>query len=330
MTTKRFYSGAREGASRVGPAAQMKRLEIMKGGKLPMTNGQRYKMIFKRKMAEHMQQAQAGRAGFSLPGTVNQKAALSTRTMQLLEDRAKRKAAKEERALRQMVVIKPRNYGGVGYIDKKGKVYDVAGNIVLGVNTKNGKISTYQTGWYIGKYRPKGMGHNQMMTDAILKHSPYYIKLRQMQLQQHNDMMYGQSGVYNGVHGGPTVSIVDVHGRDISGDELNIQNNRRSNISVGVYGTVSNNVHGTFGDTIHGTFSDNVWGGSTRNIWGGFMNANATSWDKPGRAIWNTGTPGQSRQLKRAVWFLAGLFGVAGNSRRAAARALGGAGVGRR
>lgn len=323
MTTKRFFSGARDNTRR-GEAFMMKKWEIMKGGKLPLTNAERYKRILKKKTQEHLAKAQANqRHGFMLPGAkAGAGRTVSKKTEQALKEIARRKALKEEKEMRQMVVVKPKRYydskGYFGRTDAKGNVYDEMENIVLKVDLKKGKVKTL-TGWSLGKYRPKKMMHTYWMGEWVRKFSPYHIKLRQLELQRQVAAMYaanlGAAGMVT-VHGMAAASAVDMHVTDAHGNtsEAMLQTGQRTNLGVTAWGVMSSNVHGTFGENVHGGFADNVWGRASTNIWGGIGDTGGV-WGSPGRKIWGSGSTTQKNYI--GIWggLVASLMGF--HSKRA-------------
>ncbi len=123
---------------------------------------------------------------------------------QALKQIAQKKAAKEAKALRQMVIVQPRNFTN-GSIVKNGKIYDIAGNTVAKVNTKNGKIMLLGQAW-AGRW--VNTSRNPMMTNALIqeainKYSPYYINLRKMQAMQQGTV-WGAAG---------TQEVINIYGR---------------------------------------------------------------------------------------------------------------------
>ncbi len=310
MTTTRLFTGARGPNSTIGEAARLKKWEIMKGGSIAMSSNERYKHIMTKKIAEFQQKSRTNtRQGFEL----------STRARQALEDIAKRKAMKEEKAMRQMVVIKPRNYGELGNLDAKGRVYDQAGNIVLKINRKNGKINT-MGGMTIGKYRAKRMGTHGLIKDGIVKFSPYHIKLRQMMAQQQLQQMYNANGynpstaasVYG--YGDEDASAVNIYGKNSTGYEAESvspvygrsPHQRGGSVGVNGWGVMSNNVLGMFAEDTWGNFRDNVWGGTHNNVWGG-LGDDGSLWSGNGSGAW-----GKSRGA--GIWGSSGTGGVWGSS----------------
>jgi len=190
----------------MGAASEMMRLEITKKGKLPAA--ERYKRIVAKKMEENKQKAlgAAYKKPFSLSGKM-QIGKMGARAEQALKEIALKKARKLAKDERKMVIVEARNFHN-GHITKKGEIYDIAGNVIGKVNTKNGSIVS-NTGWGIGKYKPKSMFTNTVITDAINKYSPYYINLRRQQMLEQQMAMAQMGGVY----GAMTPDVINVHGQ---------------------------------------------------------------------------------------------------------------------
>jgi len=358
MTTTRFFNGARS-TGKMGEAARMKKLEIMKGGKLALSPADRYKRIMRAKLQEYQEKnRKESRNGFEL----------SVKARRAMEEIAKRKAMKEEKALRQMVVIKPRRYGDSGHINAKGQVYDEMNNLVLKVNRKNGKVTT-MGGMTLGKYRPKKFNHASFMRENIVKFSPYHIKLRQMMAQQQMQNMYATHGMGAGMSiYGPMgdESAINVYGRGghYESEEAFAPVYGRAPVSRGSagitgWGVTASGVHGVFAEDTWGNFRDNVWGGTHNNIWGGLGddgglhgggsgvwgkssrsgsgavwgsgNSAHPIWGAPGKRIFGTGRPGQKNYLAKALWTALGMMNIgsklaARGNARFAARVTGGTG----
>ena len=170
MGTLRYFSGSREAGKR-SPASELMRIELKKKGKLPAV--ERYKFLLNKKIQEAKKEAMlAPKAG----------RVMSKKAEDALKQIAMKKAAKQEKVMRRMVVVQPRNWYN-GSINKKGKIHDIAGNYVGRVNTKNGKISFF-AGFAGGKYKPKSSATELFIQDSINKYSPYFINLRKMQEMQ--------------------------------------------------------------------------------------------------------------------------------------------------
>ena len=305
----------RTSGGRVGAASELMRLEIQKKGKMPAA--QRYKRLMKQQLEENKKEALGAsyKKPFSFSDKIGGGGKMSARAEQALKEIAMKKAAKLAREERQMVIVQPRNFIN-GRLTKKGEIYDVAGNIVGKVNSKNGKMTT-NTGWGFGRYKPKSMMTDMKITDAINKHSPYFIQQRKMQmLEQHG-------GGYNyGVHGNMMADdVINIHGKqgangnpygyNTDGQEgmsaygTNVAGPRQ-NIGVTAWGARSDNVWGAYTDNAWGVSTDNVWGSNTTDVWGGIGSGNL--WANSGVKIWGTGN---GRNYLRGLFgFVGALFGL--------------------
>lgn len=309
----RYFSGGRE-ASRIGAASQIMKIEIMKKGKLPSKD--RYKQILKKKFEEHKKEALGPRLqGFSLPGSFKEVKQLSKRAEQTLQQIAQKKAKKEAKALRKMVIIEERKFYN-GHLTKKGKIYDIAGNLVGEVNAKNGKMAT-TTGWSLGKYKPKSYMTNLAIQGAINQYSPYFINLRKQQMAgagQAWDPASGGIGLGSqeviNVYGAPTNTPQNVYGADISAP--------RQNVAMTSWGVRSDNAWGTFTDNTWGTFADNVWGGNSSDVWGGI--GTPSGWGSRGPHVWGTGSG--KNFLRGITNFMAAFFGLSTKKNRETLRRL--------
>ncbi len=317
--TKRFYSGARETSGSAGAASKMKKLEMQKGGKLPITSSQRYQMMMDAKMEEaRKENSGKSKSVFTPPGAKKSTRALSERAEQALKEIAQRKAAKKEKELRRMVPIVPTHYQE-GRLDAKGRIWDIANNQTLKINPKTGKITTMM-GWSIGKYKPKSLMNKMMISEAIKKHSPYYIKLRQMQMLQEqerlremqiahaagdsNAMGLAGQAMLAQLYGG-----IDPNNPDAANHPHNLDMYQRFGATANAWGVMSGNVHGTFAENVHGGFADNVWGTASSNVWGGI----GGGWGaQRGMRIWNTGSVEQKNYLKPLIAFFTSFFNLKG------------------
>lgn len=297
----------------MGCASEIMRIEIMKKGKLPSAD--RYKQIMKKKLADDKQKAMGKKTSlWSLPGTIQQARHMSKYAEQALQQIAQKKAKKEAKALRQMVIVQPRNFQN-GRLTQKGKIYDIAGNLVGQVNTKNGRMST-MNGWSFGKYKPKSVFTNMAIENAIHVHSPYFINLRKQQLlQQQGVVQYGVHGPASGgdvlnVYGNAPTDPSTYYGADVTGP--------RQNVGVTAWGARSDNVWGTFSDNVWGKSLDNVWGGMSTDVWGGISVGGL--WGQKGPNIWGTGNG--HNYLRGVTNFLAALFGLSDKKNRQRLRSL--------
>jgi len=303
MVGTRYFNTGRD-AGRVGVASEIMRIEIVKKGKLPVAD--RYKQILKKKMDANKHKVLGDRVkvGFTLPTSFGEARKMSKLAEQKLKEVAQKKAIKEAKKLQRMVIITPRTYAN-GVLDKKGKIYDVAGNLVAQVNSQNGRMSTMM-GWSLGRYKPKSFMTDITIQNAINLHSPYFINQRRLQMLQ-------QQGVQQfGVHGmtGLPDDVINVQGTSTPvqstafyGSDLGPA---RQNVGMTSWGARSDNVWGNFADNAWGGFADNAWGGVNTDIWGGISAPGM--WGQKGPNIWNTGS---GRNLLRAIMgTVGGLFGL--------------------
>jgi hypothetical protein len=311
MNNRRLTGGG--GTRGRGVAGDIMRFEIQKNGKLPAAD--RYKLILKKKMEENKKALdQKTKSSFSI-FNVKEARKMSKKAEDALKQVAARKAAKEAKAMRQMVVVQPRTYP-TGTLDRKGQIFDVAGNIVAKVNTKNGKISTL-TGWGLGKYKPKSIMTDLLVQDTISKFSPYFIQQRKLQMLQ-------QSA---NVHGTPMDEVINVYGRTAApadgaaGDGIYSTPGAmgpRQNIGATAWGARSDNVWGTYADNAWGQSADNVWGGNSTDVWGGVGVGGL--WGQKGPNIWGTGN---GRNYLRGISsFIMALFGLSNKENREKLRGL--------
>jgi hypothetical protein len=261
---------------------------------------------------------------------------MSARAEQALKEIAMKKARKLAKEERKMVIVEARNFHN-GHITKKGEVYDIAGNMVARVNIKNGSVVS-NSGWGIGRYKPKSMMTNLMLQEAINKYSPYFINQRRLQMLQAQQQDFGVHGVMSpdviNVHGAMPASALtnNPYGAGAFGgthEELELAarygtdiQGPRQNVGVTAWGVMSNNVHGTFADTTWGATGDNVWGTYNTDVWGG---AGAGSlWGNKGVRIWGTGSG--TNYIKPITNFLkglfAGMFGITSRRNREALRQM--------
>jgi hypothetical protein len=301
MATVRYFGGGRDSRKR-SAAAELMRLEIDKKGKLQP--GERYKILLKKKLAAAREQAMLKQAGGRN---------MSKKAEQAIKEIAAKKAAKEAKALRRMVIVQPKIYHN-GKINAKGKVTDIEGNIVAQVNLKNGKMAT-AGGWSLGKYKPASMRTHQALMEAIDKYSPYYIKQRQMQMAQ-------QAALLNGGHD----EVINLYGANTPNTQqapqaLNLfgeaASGPRQNIGVTAWGAMADNPWGTFADNAWGTTSDNVWGTASTNVWGG-IGGNAFG----GKGIQFFGTGNGTNYLKSLTSIIKAYFGFSSKSGKDAFKAV--------
>lgn len=314
--TKRFYTGGRSGSKTMGEAARLKRLEIEKGGKLPFTPQERYRRILKKKMEESRGEASKV-STFNLPGAKPVERKMSKRTEEALRQISMRKAMKEEKELRKMVVVQPRVFSDAGRIDKNGNAYDLGNNLTLKVDRKTGKIKT-QTGWTVGKYKNKrNFMNNMLLTEGLKKHGAYFLQQKRLQMLQEQARLaalQNEGGNAWGPGGGMASQIfLEQHyggGSNIHGSNNDSLVGVRANqASVSAWGAMSGNVHGTFAENAWGGMMDNVWGGTNNNVWGGFGAPSGWGGHR-GFKIWGSGAPNQKNFLKPLGALFIGFLGL--------------------
>jgi hypothetical protein len=298
MSTVRFFGGGREPGKR-SAASELMRFEIEKKGKLPP--GERYKMLLKKKLAESRQKAM-----FNKPGGRT----MSKRAEQALKEIAAKKAAKEAKALRRMVIVQPKIYHN-GKLNAKGNILDIEGNIVGKIDTKNGKMTA--SGSNLGKYKPGSSRTHQAIMGAIDKYSPYYIKQRK--LQEAQSSVYGQMETVNlfGVIEGKHDDYAKPEKMNLFGDS---GGKDRTNVGITAFGAMADNPWGVFADNAWGTMSDNVWGTASSNIWGGIGGSPF------GKGVQFFGTGNGKNYLQSLTNIIKAYFGIRSKSGKEAFKAV--------
>jgi len=311
MGTTRFFNGTRDSGKR-GMSREDIKFYLESRNKLTAT--QRWKRIRDKKFAENKKNALGSIKTFSIPGTLSQAYKISKNAENALKQMAQKKAAKEAKALRQMVVVQQRTFPN-GRIVKDGKIFDIAGNIVAKVDTKTGKMTTGM-GWSLGKYKPKSFSTNTLIQQTIDKYSPYYINLRKMQAMQQGEQfgVWGASGqdainIYGRTAHSP--AAVDNYGYARDGSGMfsgygSTAEGPRQNVGVTAWGAMSDNTWGTFADNVWGTSSDTVWGTNTSDVWGGIGGSPFGN----GKSVQIWGTGNGHNYLKGLGARVAAFFGI--------------------
>lgn len=172
----RFFSGARDNTGKnASSTTKLLRDELRKRGRItPET----YKKIIQQKLNEAKAKASSKESSsFSMFGKMAQnkstRSASAEKTIKFMAEEALLKAAAK---VRKEVIIEVKRFFN-GNIDKKGKIYDVAGNLVAQVNLKNGAITTIY-GQNLGVYKAKSYLTTAAITDAINKNSPFLLNQR--------------------------------------------------------------------------------------------------------------------------------------------------------
>lgn len=309
MSGVRYFSGDRsEGQKKKTIAQEIMRIEVDKGGKMPAE--MRYKLIFKRRLEESRKKEMAKRAsGETEAGKMVGVRKMSYTAEQALKQIEQKKAQKEAKAMRKMVIVQPARFSN-GQLNSKGKIYDIAGNVVGKVNTKNGKMSA--AGMVFGKYKPKSYYTKLLIQEAINKHSPYFIQQRLNQQRQmalanvHGQYIDPNIINVHGVNphaamlGGNMYDQLDnarqfqqqlgVHGNDMSesADRYSTVGTRGTNATMTAWGAMSDNVMGIMSNNVHGTMADNVWGTVGSDVWGSVSGPDM--WGQHGTRFFGTGS----------------------------------------
>lgn len=321
MSGIRFFSGSRE-LGKQSIARDILKLEMEKGGKL--TSQERFKLIMDKKLKASQKEV----------GQKNGRK-ISSKAQMALKEVAAKKAAKQAKIVRQSVIVEKKIFNN-GLVQRNGKVFDVAGNIVATINKKNGKMVTNQ-GAALGQYKPKNGRVNAVLMDAINKHSPYYINLRKMQAMQAAGLdprtgqplnqdpinVHSDRNSHAAMHGGGYQAMGSMmfnqqHGISSHEDSNHFPRDQNmffdgvdgpKSVSSTAWGAMSNNVWGTMGDNVWGTTGDNVWGSQNADIWGGI---GFSPWGTKSGNVWGTGS-GVNR-LKPIMNAIRKLFGTPARS----------------
>jgi len=330
MGTLRFFSGGRDTASKKSIAQEILFFEVQKKAKLDPQ--ERFKFIMKRKLEESRKKVDQDKQ------SRNNGRPMSERAQRALKDVAAKKAAKQAKIMRRMVIVQPKTFSN-GRLTKKGDIFDIAGNRVGKVNTKDGKMNTYM-GTFLGRYKPRNSKTTAIIYNAIDQYSPYFVNMRKMQAMQaagidpmtgrpiYQDTMdvHGSSNAMNAMHGGlyrpqgaehfynnhhdyshhdynPEDGDHDLHGNAANGMT------RGSSIGASAFGVQSNNVWGNFADNAWGTSFDNVLGTNNQDVWG-----QASSTGSPyasfGKAVQLWGTGSGVNHIKALLTRISQLFGL--------------------
>jgi len=120
----------------------------------------RYNEVLKSKMKEVREKSMKGsKYSFQLPGTdASECRNLSKGAQEILTKIAEKQARREEKKMddADKIKITAKNFSGMqgGRIDGKGYIYDSAGQWIMTVDKKTGKIKNRVTGSTVGKYNP--------------------------------------------------------------------------------------------------------------------------------------------------------------------------------
>ena len=115
---------------------------------------------------------------FNIPGSAPAEAKEITKGRQAAIDHFKMKRLKQRMKVRdQRVEVIPKNYTGHqgGWIDKKGRIRNGHGQIVMEVNMKNGVI-TNRLGLRVGKYNPHSPSNDFKIQRLIQRYTQHQHK----------------------------------------------------------------------------------------------------------------------------------------------------------
>lgn len=194
----RFFSGSRDsGTKKSGSASSMMMDQLRKGKRINVAEN--YKKILEQKLAEARLKAASGeKQNFSIFSRQGAPKEQSKRTQEIVKMMLEREKMKKEKEARKAVYVKSQRLAN-GKIDEKGRVYDIAGNLVGKVNPKNGNISTAY-GMVVGKYKEKSYSTKVALENLIHKNSPFLINQRRLQDIKQREAMSNTS-FWGGVSG---------------------------------------------------------------------------------------------------------------------------------
>lgn len=152
--------------------------KIKNGGKgtNDMTQEERHQALVQEKMNEIRAEAMKGaKYTFNLPGTdPTQCKELSKGAQEIIQKIAEKKAKQEEKKRKKadIIAVTAKSFTGAqgGRIDRNGNIYDSAGQCILTVDKKTGKIKN-QAGSTVGNYNPDSTYSEHRVTELIAKYS---------------------------------------------------------------------------------------------------------------------------------------------------------------
>ncbi len=235
----RSFTGSRDGSTSTSNVSlRIVRETLSKGGRI---NEDTFKKIVKAKLMEaRMNMANkpaVKNSMFGSGGTVKR----SEKAQKAVDMMNQARRAKELRRANKEVVILARRFTN-GKIDQKGRIYDVAGNIVAKVNIKNGAISDIN-GQHIGIYKAKSQAVVNSIQDAINRVSPYFANQRAAILQQRK---------------------FEAESAENSGAQLDVW----SRTPTDAWGRVATDIWGRPKSDIWGRTQRDMWGNQQVDAWG--------------------------------------------------------------
>jgi hypothetical protein len=147
---------------------------MKKGATKPeQSQDERYQQIYKAKLTDMRNNAlKGGKYTFHLPGTDPTEARqLSKGAQEIISKIAEKKAKRDEKKMKKADVVKvqPKCFVGRqgGRIDNRGYIYDSAGQWIMTVDKKTGKIKNRRNGCTVGKYNPGCNYSEHRLTELI-------------------------------------------------------------------------------------------------------------------------------------------------------------------
>lgn len=236
--------GGKGGKQDSSVASKIIRDTIRQGGRI---NEETFKKIVQAKLKE----ARTNSMNKLMDAKMAQNGGRSANAQKSIEMMNEMYAAQDSKKEAKEVIIVARRFHN-GKIDEKGRIFDIAGNMVAKVNVKNGVMISIN-GEFIGKYASKGGKTYGAITDAIEKSSPYLINQRQVLLKQKQDEDEER-----------------VKGSSDSGGS-----GWGSKISLDIWSKTPTNAWGNVETDVWGRPAANVWGKTASDSWG---NSQVDAW----------------------------------------------------
>lgn len=244
-------SGKRAGGGKGGRqdssvASRIIRDTIRKGGRI---NEETFKKIVQAKLKEARNNSMNKLMDAKMAG--NRRSANAQKSIDMMKEMYEANDAKKE--AKEVVIVSRRYHNGK--IDDKGRIFDVAGNMVGKVNVKNGQIMSIN-GDYVGKYASKSGKVYGQITDMIEKTSPYLLNQREVLRKQKiedEEAAVSRAAGSGGLFGGSGHKI-----------ELDVWSRTPTN----VFGNVQTDVWGRPVADVWGKTTSDSWGNAQVDMWG--------------------------------------------------------------
>ncbi|MEQ1790042.1 MAG: hypothetical protein ABL857_06315 [Rickettsiales bacterium] len=182
-----LMGGNRKNSKKKSVSAMIIHETLRKGGKI---NEQTFQKILNAKLKEARTNSLNNMFDAKMSQNGGRRSANAQRTIDMMNDMFAARDAKKDS---KQVIIVARRYHN-GKIDDRGRIFDVAGNMVAKVNVKNGFMASIN-GDYMGRYDAKSAKTYATITGAIEKNSPYLIAQRavveRQKAEANNAALYG-------------------------------------------------------------------------------------------------------------------------------------------